>query len=300
MRTSIAGKAIAILELVRLHNVLVSVVTTYVGYATLTYYYINSRPFDESFLIAAIVVALVAAGGYAINDYFDIKIDKVNKPWRPLPSGRISANTAYKLAIILFATGIIIAYIYAGLLSGSYALMTALLLYLYSQRLKRSGVLGNIIVAFNSASTIFYGGLVAAEMNGLYKLLWKPFLPFTYAFLLVLGREVVKGIEDYEGDRLANVRTIAVVLGPLKARIVTLIILVLVISISPLPYLLRVYNIYYMLLASIVDALILASLIILFAGGNSDSKVIKEAGLARSILKWGFLVGALAFIAGLF
>ncbi len=299
---NLACKAKAVAELLRLHNIIVSLVTTYIGYSTLATLnkHLPLIPPSPDYAIAAIIVTLIAGAGYAINDYFDIDIDRVNKPERPLPSGRIKPKTAYWLALSLFATGTIIAFAYAGILSGLYALLVSILLYYYSKTLKRRGFSGNLVVAFNSASTILYGGLVVSEKLGQLANLWVTLIPFTYAFLLVLGREVVKGIEDYYGDLKGRAMTLAVKYGPRRAASIALAMLIAVIALSPLPYLLGVYNMFYMLLAGIVDVLIAISIYHITIRPRNVNEIITYSGMSRRLLKWAFFVGGLAFILGVF
>ncbi len=294
-------KVRAALEVMRIHNVVVSLATTFIGYATLSHYFgLPVIPPIVDYYIAAITVALIAAAGYAINDYYDIDIDLVNKPWRPLPSGRLDAETVYMFSLALFVAGTMLAAILSGIVSGLYAGLVSILLYYYSKSLKRKGFIGNIVVAFNSASTILYGGLVIAERHGLFNGLWTVAIPFTYAFLLVLGREIVKGIEDYYGDLKGGAKTIPVIYGPRRALYISLVILIAVIALSPLPFILGIYNDLYMLLAGVVDALIFFSLLSMITTTSHVDKLISKAGTARAVLKWAFFVGAIAFILGTF
>jgi len=154
-----------------------------------------------------------------------------------------------------------------------------------------------MVVALNSAATILFGGLVrSVELGALVPL--AVLLPAAYAFLFVLGREVVKGIEDVEGDKRANIFTVAVKCGLPCARSVAAILLGLVVAISPLPALIGIYNWLYSVFAAIVDVSISVSLIVLYRAGKGD-ELIAAARRARSILKVGFLAGGLAFTAGL-
>ncbi|MQK95647.1 UbiA family prenyltransferase, partial [Escherichia coli] len=92
-------------------------------------------PLNLTALILPIaVVVLIAAGGYVINDYYDAEIDLINKPFRPIPSGRVSKVEALILSLILMSLGIAFSY-YVGLISFTYAVFNAVLLILYSRRL---------------------------------------------------------------------------------------------------------------------------------------------------------------------
>ncbi|HIC98900.1 MAG TPA: MFS transporter [Pyrodictiaceae archaeon] len=287
-------KLIAYVELVRAHNLVVVLFTTYVGYAIVYRTLYASLGLDHWFPLIAAVVVLVAAGGYAINDYFDRDIDAINKPERPIPSGRISPHEALFLSIVVGVAGLGIALL-IGPLAFVYALVNAVLVYTYSWRLKRTGFIGNIVIAFNSASSIIFGGLAYAELVKAWHSLNTVIVVASIAFLLVLAREFVKGVEDYVGDKAHGVRTLAVILGPRRASLIALFTILIVVVISPIPYVLGLYSITYLVLATIVDIIALYSTLKLVRAQNP----IEEAARTRRALKICFLIGAIAFIVGL-
>jgi len=287
-------KLIAYVELVRAHNLVVVLFTTYVGYAIVYRTLYASLGLDHWFPLIAAVVVLVAAGGYAINDYFDRDIDAINKPERPIPSGRISPHEALFLSIVVGVAGLGIALL-IGPLAFVYALVNAVLVYTYSWRLKRTGFIGNIVIAFNSASSIIFGGLAYAELVKAWHSLNTVIVVASIAFLLVLAREFVKGVEDYVGDKAHGVRTLAVTLGPKRASLIALATILMVVVVSPLPFILGLYSIAYLVLAAIVDVIALYSTLKLVYAQDP----VKEAAKARRALKICFLIGAIAFIVGL-
>lgn len=287
-------KLIAYAELVRVHNLIVTLFTTYIGYAIVYRTIHASLGFDQWFLLIVAVVVLVAAGGYAINDYFDREIDAINKPERPIPSGRISPHEALLLSIVVGIAGLSLTLL-VGSLTFIYAFVNAVLVYAYSWRLKRTGLIGNMVIAFNSASSIVFGGLAYAELTRVWQPLNTVIVVALIAFLLVLAREFVKGVEDYVGDKTHGVRTLAVTLGPRRASLIALITILMVVIISPLPYILGLYSVLYLVLAAAVDVMALYSTLQLVRAHDP----IKEAAKARRTLKICFLIGAIAFIAGL-
>jgi len=287
-------KLIAYAELVRVHNLVVALFTTYTGYAIVYRALHANLGLDQWFPLIAAVVVLVAAGGYAINDYFDREIDAINKPERPIPSGRVSPHEALLISIVVCVAGLAIA-LFIGFLTFTYAFVNALLVYTYSWRLKKTGLPGNLVIAFNSASSIVFGGLAYAELVRVWRHFNTVIVVSIIAFLLVLAREFVKGVEDYVGDKAHGVRTLAVTLGPKKASLIALITVLIVAIISPLPYLLGLYNTAYLVLAAIVDTIALYSTLKLVC----SSDPIREAARTRRTLKICFLLGAIAFIVGL-
>ncbi len=185
------------LRLVRAGNLAVSFVGTIVGGLVargigLT----GSSEFWAYVLLAAGSTALVTAGGNVLNDLEDIEEDRVNHPDRPLVTGAISVRGARIVAVGLFVGGIelalpvILVYPLVGvMLAAALAGMLA-----YEFRLKAAGLSGNAIVAALTGLVFLYGGAAAGNA-----LVLAPFAAM--AFFATLSREVVKDMEDVEGDR---------------------------------------------------------------------------------------------------
>ncbi|NOZ88506.1 MAG: UbiA family prenyltransferase [Crenarchaeota archaeon] len=276
----------AYVELVRLHNVAATVLTTFIGYFVAA----GAVAVTSSAALAAAAAALVAAAGYVINDYYDVDTDSIVKPWRPIPSGRVKPPAARRLAYILFLLGLVAA-VPLGALVLAFVAVNAVLVHEYSRWIKRSGFPGNLVVALNSAATILLGGLVYPGSQ--YPRL--TLVPAAIAFLLVLAREIIKGIEDYRGDLEACYLTLPVVAGQRRAALAAALLLLAVVAVSVLP-LQAGFGAGYMALASIVDALALYSAYKLLSSREGLEKV---AARLRSLLKAAFFLGGLAFIAGL-
>ncbi len=284
----------AYLELVRPHNLAVAAATTLIGYVTVC---VTSPCMGgPSRLAAAVaVVVLVAAAGYVVNDYYDVGADMVSKPWRPIPSGRVSRREALILALALFIAGLAVS-VPLGILGVLFAAVNALSVYLYSALIKRTGFVGNMLVAANSSATIVLGALAACD--GTDRCPQVVLVPISISFLLVLGREIVKGIEDYWGDMKECYMTLAVSLGPRFAARAAALLLFLTAVASVLPPLLYPrYGVAYMVFAGLTDATILYSIAKLLAA-RSDDELIEIARRLRSILKASFGLGALAFLLG--
>lgn len=287
------GKLRAVLELVRPHNLVVAALTALVGYGAAAKA-AGGDIIGLPYAVLASIVVLVAAGGYVINDYYDVLTDSVAKPWRPIPRGDISRREARWLAIALLAAGVFVAFASSPLV-GVFAAISAVSLHEYSRWVKHTGLAGNVLVALDSAASILFGGFFYDALRGL-QIPLIVFVPTAYAFLLSLGREIIKGIEDVEGDARAGIYTLAVRLGPRRAAFVASVLLLLVVALSPLPWLTGLYNVVYMALALVVDGLIAATLVLLH---KSQAALIDASRRARSLLKWAFAVGGLAFLLGL-
>ncbi|BDC19666.1 UbiA family prenyltransferase [Acidianus sp. HS-5] len=268
------------LKLVRIHNVIGAAIGDFTGYVVSSAWNFNF----EKLIISLIVVSLVAAGGYAINDVYDVEIDKINKPDRPLPSGKISIKNAVILSYSTMVIGSGIAFV-LGIFQGLLAILTSVALLYYAKSLKKQGLPGNMIVATTTALSIFYGGIAYFEGNWLVRVI----IPTAYSFLLTLGRELVKGIEDYEGDKKYGVKTLATTKGIKFTWSTSRIILILMLIISPLPMLLGFNIIYGILLVPFAFFTLRAILAETSTKGGGD---------ARGFLKGSAFIGMIAFILG--
>lgn len=187
------------------------------------------------FVLFVLSVMLVAAAGNIINDYFDFELDKEFKPERPLASGKISLDAAMYLHAALAFAGIGLGF-YLGWKANNYKIgylyvVSALLLYLYSAYLKKIPLAGNLVV---SALTGFVFVLLlvfeAAFLNTIHfeggnfvmqLLLWQVAFYGGFAVLTNLVRELVKDLEDVEGDASYNVSTLPVEYGITVAKVIT-------------------------------------------------------------------------------
>lgn len=239
-----------------------------------------------------VVAIFVAAGGNAINDYFDRDIDKVNRPKRPIPSGRISASEALSTAQILFIIGIMMA-VFINVYCVILAALNSLVLVIYSWGLKRQGLVGNLSIGYLVGSTFLFGGLASGiPENGL--IVPSELLVLVLmAALSTIGRELIKDIEDMRGDRKLKFKTFPLRHGARKAAILAIGFIAVAIAISPLPYLLGIFGIAYLaLLVPSVVAFIVAAVII---ARGQDPKYAKRASLACKVAMG---LGLLAFLAG--
>ena len=174
------------------------------------------------FIYGYITYFFVAAGGNVVNDIFDIEVDKINRPHRALPSGKMTIRQAWGYVAFLSIIGLLFA-----LLTGPYSALIVLCFliigYLYAAKVKTLGLAGNFMVAFSFAFGILYGAFAYGETIGLPLTNAIPiphWLFFFTAFLILQGRETIKGAEDVEGDEARDVRTIARIYGYNVAAVV--------------------------------------------------------------------------------
>ncbi len=268
------------LKLVRIHNVIGAAIGDFAGYVVASRWHF----FPSKLFLSMLVVALVAMGGYVINDVFDVEIDKINKPDRPIPSGQVSLRNATALAYAGFGIGTAIS-LALGYVQAVVAGITSLLLYWYAKSLKKTGLTGNLVVALTTALSIFYGGLAYYQGD------WATlvFIPTAYSFLLTLAREIVKGVEDYVGDKAYGVKTLATTLGVEKAWDATRALLLVTIVTSPLPYFLGFNFLYLLLLVPFWYTTLKAAF---------QPKTVEGGSKARAYLKGSAFIGIVSFALG--
>jgi geranylgeranylglycerol-phosphate geranylgeranyltransferase len=179
-----------------------------------------------------LTASLMMAGTMVANDVYDVEIDKLNSPQRPLPSGMVKTRNAVALAVALSAAAIGFSAL-INLWTFLTALLALALMIYYNTRGKKTGLIGNAVVSFNVALPFFYGGLAVNSISPLL------FIFSVVAFLANFGREIAKGIADVEGDSLRHVRTLAVVKGTKAAALASGGLFVTAVLLSFLPPLLE-------------------------------------------------------------
>ncbi len=246
-------------------------------------------------LFLSVPALAVAAGGYIANDYFDLEIDKISKPWRPLARGDINPVAARRVSIFLYAFSVAYSLLLIGFVTSLFVVLNVFVVDLYDSRFKRSGLIGNLFVSLATANLFIYGSLSYAErVIGLENLSTMVLVPYVFAFLLTLVREIIKGVEDIEGDRRLGVKTLATTLGYRRSGLIVAFLNLIILSLLAIPFLYR--NSYmYLIFALLTVALSLyASCIILTS--RSEDEAIKRSVSARSVTKLSLLTGVLAFL----
>ncbi|MCU0643454.1 MAG: geranylgeranylglycerol-phosphate geranylgeranyltransferase [bacterium] len=237
-------------------------------------------------LYACLSGGMIATAANAINDFYDIEIDRINKPHRPIAAGAIRPADAFRFSIILFLIGVGLGYLVnwkALVVSG----LSALLLFYYSFRLKRTVLWGNLAVSLTTALAFIYGGIAVDRMS--YAL-----IPAAFSFFYHLGREIIKDIEDVKGDRADHIVTLPIAHGEKLALRLATAIYLLLIGLTFLPYLFQIFGIYYLLIVlMVVDGVILY--VLFSAWRNPDAKNLSRLNL---ILKLNMFAGLIAIYLG--
>ena len=260
----------AYFEILRPINCIMAAVAVYISI------FIASGDIYNFNFYAMAAAFFVCAGGMVINDYFDIEIDKVNKPKRPLPSGRISLKTSLIYATFLFVIGNGAA-ISIGIPVFLFALFNTVVEVIYAERGKQMPFVGNVMVSFLVGSLFIFGGLVA---NNITPLLVLAIL----AFLANISRELFKTAEDIRGDIGQGAKTVAVLYGKEKTEKIATVFLIVPVILSFLPVYLNILNILYLYTVLIADLIFIISII--------------KTRLASKLIKYGMFVALIAFVLG--
>jgi len=260
-------------------NALLGALSVWVGY-----FFSSGEYSGRLAVIASISGACVCAGGNIFNDFFDVSIDRINKPERPYAAGNLKKNEMILSGIILFLIGVILSF-FIGQLGVGIALLAITGLMYYNVRAKRTVLFGNVLISFLSACAFLYGGVAGGAIQG-------ALVPAVFAAVYHFGRELLKDIEDREGDRLMSVITFPVKYGIKPALIVaTLTFGVLVLS-TIIPFVFFAYStLYFFIVLFGVDLLIIV--LLTRYGISQDFKHLQQT---NTLLKAGMFFGILALI----
>jgi 4-hydroxybenzoate polyprenyltransferase len=217
----------------------------------------TSYLFDYKQLILVFATISIASAGYIINDYFDVKIDLINKPQEVIIGKYIKRRWAILIHQILSFTGIVIG-AFLGLKVFLINILAVSTLWFYSERFKKKAFIGNFLVAFLTAFSLIILS-VYYQKNTLLVNVYALF-----AFSISLIREIIKDIEDIRGDARYGCKTLPIIWGIRKTKILLYVFiasfviilismayildnqyLILIFSLSILPFLWFVYKLYW-------------------------------------------------------
>jgi geranylgeranylglycerol-phosphate geranylgeranyltransferase len=235
-------------------------------------------------ILPVIIVILVTGAGNTINDYFDLSIDRINRPGRPLPSGQITPGQALWFAALLFVAGIGIS-LFTTPICIFFAIINSIILVTYAAKLKTTPFLGNVAVAYLSGSIFLFGGGFAG-LGGLVN----NIVIAVMTFLAMVAREIMKDAEDVPGDLIKGAKTLPIMYGTRKATLTAVIFSLGAVAISFYPY----YRWGTWYLAGIVPV----DLIILY-GAVRSARCREPECIARSratdIIKYGMFASLIVF-----
>ncbi len=251
----------------------------------------SMAPFQSLFILGYFIYFFVAAAGNIVNDIFDIEVDRINRPHRALPSGRMTVRQAWAYVIVLSAIGAFLAFL-VGIYSFIIVVFFEIVGYYYAAKGKELGIAGNLMVAFSFAFGTIYGSFIYGETIGRLEIPIPTWLFFITAFMILQARETIKGAEDVEGDELRNVRTIARVYGHKTAAVVAAFLN----AIGILCYVLIWYlgfaswNLWLLLVIGVLT--VLGAAIAPLSGPTDKKRLL----IGSTLDKLGALIGLIAFV----
>jgi geranylgeranylglycerol-phosphate geranylgeranyltransferase len=231
--------------------------------------------------VAVLATILATSGGNAINDYFDREIDATNQPDRPIPRGAIAPRAALGFSAALFAVAVGLT-LFLPLEAIAIAVVNLLALIAYTEVFKGLPGVGNALVAYLTGSTFLFGG---ASVGGD---LVTVLILFALAATATMAREIVKDIEDIQGDREAGLNTLPIAIGAGNALAVAAAFVGVAILVSPAPYLSGTFGIAY--LVGLVPAI--SGLVV------GIYRAIDDPTAGQAWLKGSMFLAAAAFVAG--
>jgi len=311
-----------ILRLIRAKNLLIIAFTQYLMRYAIIFPMLKSKGYesqfgDFNFFLLVISTMILAAAGYVINDYFDTKTDLLNRPKTVVVGKHIKRRSVITAHIILNILGIIIGFyiswqIHLWKLVYIYIIVTGLL-WFYSASYQKMFLIGNIIVAFLTALVplmtvlyeipplnVKYFDVLLRLDDNFYKMFFWVAGFSVFAFFTTLNREIIKDVEDFEGDNAYGSRSLPVVLGINNSKIITFILTLLTIVLISFTYFYYIHipqRVDYVSIVYIAFFLVLPTFFLAYkiikAQNNKDwkiagniSKLIMLFGILYSLLVW--------------
>jgi len=274
-------KLLAYIKIMRPLNVVIGIIGMLLGAHLTGYLAVN-----QIFWLTIVTVVTFTGAANSINDYYDYEIDKINRPERPIPSGKISRIGARNFAYVLFLIGLV-ASARIAVQPFLLAAISLILLIGYSRWWKRQPIIGNLVVSVIIAVAFFYGASAFGN-------LWAAWPPAFVGFVYTWGREMIKDLEDIDGDAVGQAKTLPLLAGEFPTKLIaTLLFLILIFGVL-VPYFLNIYNVYYLLTVVVgVNVPIVYITIQLWR-----SKTAKEYRRLSQILKADMFIGLLAVFVG--
>lgn len=251
-------------------------------------------PPADKLIFAFFTPMFLEASTFSLNDYFDFEVDRRNERLdRPLVRGDLEPRTALYVFFILFPLGILAAW-FVNWVCFLIATITGFLSIVYDVWMKKVKLLGNFYIAYIMAIPFIFGGTaVSTNIPPIVILL------SIIAFLTGVGREIMKDIMDFEGDKARRVKSFPKYLGIRKSGLLAAFFYVIAVAISPIPFLFHIgggyyLNYYYLGIVLITDVILLYTSAKLSFEREVDFKFYRKLTLIA------IFIGLIAFLVGAF
>jgi len=292
------GKIKAIWELMRLEHGVMIFLAILIG--SIVALEGTGLPTWDKFILTFFTALFLEASTFALNDYYDFEIDKINKRTdRPLVRGDISPKTALYLFGVFFPLGILCSF-FVNQTCFVIALITALLAILYDAKMKKIKLIGNFYIAYVMAIPFIFGAAAVIKTNT-FSINIHPsiFIIALIAFLAGSGREIMKDVMDFDGDKEKGVRSFPKYIGQRKSNILAALFYIIAIALSFLPFMMDKYgvyylNYYYLLPIMLTDTMLLTTSFQLIFKKKPHLKIYRKFTLVAIFIGLvAFLIGAL-------
>ena len=243
----------------------------------------------EKLIFILLTVMFFTGAANVYNDYIDYNIDLINRPKRPLPSGRVKKKTALILSVLLFFLGFLCC-LNLNQNAKIIGLLIAMpLIIFYSVIFKGLPLIGNIVTSLILSLSFVFCGAAFDNFNPMW-------IPSFLAFGLTLVRELIKDIADVKGDKISGLNTFPIYAGINKSCKLAIIFSILIFVASFIPYLNGYYGFWYVLLLVLgVEIPLLVVVILLY-----NKPGVSTALISAKILKFSTLIGLFAIYGGTF
>ena len=222
--------------------IIISLSQIFIKFFFIDFFIQEDQLLNANFVILLIVTILIAASGYIVNDIYDYNLDQINKPEKVVLGKFLKSRDAIIIYMMFNCLAIVLSiFLCMKIEQEIYILVFLLIIYclwLYSKKLKKYKTIGNILIAFFISLSILNVPLFSYK-NILSDDRFFVFLIISIfsvlAFLINLKREIIKDIEDIEGDKIHKVKSLPIIFGTKKSKLVTIIIgIILMFAISSL------------------------------------------------------------------
>ena len=235
----------------------------------------------KDLLIAVPAVIAFVIGGNSINDYSDRDTDRISHPNRPIPSGRISSQTALRIGIVSLTISAAFSFMLSNVTATCIVIAACIFIVMYELYLKKRGFLGNITIGVLTGMVLLLGGAVVSDVQRCY-------VVAMMIFLISIGQEIVSDIEDLTGDVDRN--TLPKKIGIQNTRYVATVFLASAALLSVFPILSGSTNVLYISIL-IADLLIFTAIYSMYTRPGNFQKLVVSA-MFMTVLS--FLLGSIA------
>jgi len=293
------------LKLIRLPNLIIVVLAqVLLKYGLLEPYNAETILTNFQFFLLVFATLCIAAAGNVINDIYDVDIDKINKPHKVIVGKRVSEKAAYNLFIALNILGVAAGFYVSNAIEkpgfAAIFIFVSGALYIYASYLKGMILIGNIVVSILVALSLVIVGLfellpaITAVNQESQRDVFGIILEYAlFAFYLNLMREIVKDLQDINGDKNGDMNTLPIVIG--RNRSITLVIMLAIIAIAGIIYYvyikLYLHQVAILYFLFLIVAPLIFFLIKAWGAYAENQKEVKDYGLLSNILKGIMVLG---------